>query len=151
MHCVAVAVAAVVVAGVAGAGRGRVAGEGKLEWDAHCSMRPCSHLRGFPTPGSTDVMRPYDISVVNFLLSVTFACGLIIAALHVINRRFIAPIYDVILNLIAFASAVTTSILLQHWLPASLSALAVLAWIWLGERTLKARAAGDTTRGQRAQ
>lgn len=40
------------------------------------------------------------------------------------------------------------SLLLQHWLPAALSALAVIAWIWLGVRTLRARAAGNTTHGQ---
>ena len=42
--------------------------------------------------------------MVSFLLSVTFACGLVIAVAHVINRRFIAPVYDVILNLAAFGS-----------------------------------------------
>ena len=36
--------------------------------------------------------------VVSFLLSVTFACGLLIAGAHVLNRRFIAPVYDVVAN-----------------------------------------------------
>ena len=40
------------------------------------------------------------------LLSVTFACGVVIAISHVINRRFVAPVYDVIANLTAFACAV---------------------------------------------
>lgn len=73
--------------------------------------------------------------VVNALLSITFACGLVIAALHVLNRRFIAPVYDVFLNLTAFLAAVASSILLHHWLPAFLSALAVVAWLALGVRT----------------
>ncbi|MCW2813038.1 MAG: hypothetical protein JWN84_493, partial [Nocardioides sp.] len=34
-------------------------------------------------------------TVVSLLLSVTFGCGVLIAAAHVVNRRFIAPVYDV--------------------------------------------------------
>lgn len=34
--------------------------------------------------------------MVSFLLSVTFACGVVIAVSHVINRRFVAPVYDVV-------------------------------------------------------
>lgn len=37
--------------------------------------------------------------MINALVSITFACGLIIAFLRVINRKFIAPVYDVFLNL----------------------------------------------------
>ena len=86
--------------------------------------------------------------MVNLLLSLTFACGLVIAALHVANRRFIAPVYDVVLNLVAFASAVASSVLLRHWLPATLSALAVGAWIHLGFRTARAPGDGRPTSGQ---
>ena len=39
----------------------------------------------------------------SLLLSVTFACGVLIAVAHVLNRRFIAPGYDVVANLTAFA------------------------------------------------
>ena len=39
------------------------------------------------------------VDVVSFLLSVTFTCGLVIAVAHVLNKSFIAPVYDVIANL----------------------------------------------------
>jgi hypothetical protein len=73
--------------------------------------------------------------VVSVLLSVTFACGLVIAVAHVINKRFIAPVYDVVANLIAFASAVAASSLLRHWIPVSFSAGAILCWLILARRT----------------
>jgi hypothetical protein len=73
--------------------------------------------------------------VVNFLLSVTFACGLVIAVAHVLNRRFIAPAYDVVANLVAFACAVATSLLLRHFAPALLSAVAIVCWLVLARRT----------------
>ena len=74
-------------------------------------------------------------AVVSFLLSVTFSCGLVIAVAHVLNRRFVAPVYDVVLNLIAFVSAVVASLMLGHWTPALLSAFAVLCWLLLARRT----------------
>jgi hypothetical protein len=77
--------------------------------------------------------------VVNVLLSVTFACGVVIALAHVVNRRFIAPVYDVVLNLVAFGCAVAASALLGHWLPAAFSAVAVLCWLVLARRTARAR------------
>lgn len=86
--------------------------------------------------------------MVNFLLSVTFACGLIIAALHVVNRKFIAPVYDVVLNMVAFISAVITSVLLHHWLPAALSAAAVVAWVILALRTARILRRGEFAAGQ---
>lgn len=73
--------------------------------------------------------------MVGFLLGVTFACGLIIAGAHVLNRRFVAPVYDVVANLVAFTSATTASSLLGHWGAASLSAFAVVCWLWLARRT----------------
>jgi hypothetical protein len=73
--------------------------------------------------------------VVSVLLSVTFSCGLVIAVAHVINRPFIAPVFDVVLNLMAFASAVGASLLLGHWVPALLSASAILCWLLLARRT----------------
>ena len=86
--------------------------------------------------------------MINALLSVTFACGLIIAALHVLNRRFIAPVYDVVLNLVAFVSAVITSVLLHHWMPAVLSGFAVAAWVLLAVRTWRAGHHGVPRTGQ---
>ena len=77
--------------------------------------------------------------MVSLLLSVTFACGLLISVAHVINRRFVAPVYDVILNLTAFASAVAASLLLGHWIPALLSAVAVVCWLGLARRTITAQ------------
>ena len=79
--------------------------------------------------------------MVNLLLSVTFACGVAIAGLHVVNRRFIAPMYDVVLNLAAFLAAVASSVLLGHVLPAVFAALAVLAWLTLAVRTVRAAVA----------
>jgi len=76
---------------------------------------------------------------VSFLLSVTFACGLVIAVAHVLNRGFIAPVYDVVANLTAFACAVAASLLLAHWIPALLSAFAMLCWVVLARRTILAR------------
>jgi hypothetical protein len=87
-------------------------------------------------------------TVVSFLLSVTFACGLFIAVAHVINRRFIAPVYDVVANLTAFGCAVAASLLLGHPVPAMLSAIAVLCWLVLARRTilsLRRRRTEDTT------
>lgn len=73
--------------------------------------------------------------MVSVLLSVTFACGLLIAVAHVVNRRFIAPVYDVLANLIAFSCAIAASGLLDHWIPAALSAVAVGCWLILARRT----------------
>jgi hypothetical protein len=77
--------------------------------------------------------------VVSFLLSVTFACGLVIAVAHVINRKFVAPVYDVLANLLAFSSAVGASALLGHWTPAALSSGAIACWLWLARRTINAK------------
>ncbi len=77
--------------------------------------------------------------MVSALLSVTFACGLVIAVAHVLNRGFVAPVYDVILNLTAFACAVAASLLLDHWLPALLSSVAIICWLALARRTILAR------------
>ena len=81
---------------------------------------------------------PHTASVVSFLLSVTFACGVVIAVAHVLNRRFIAPVYDVLANLTAFACAVAASLMLGHWIPAALSAVAILCWLVLARRTVQA-------------
>jgi hypothetical protein len=75
-------------------------------------------------------------TVVSFLLSVTFACGLLIAVAHVMNQRFIAPVYDVGANLTAFGCAVGASILLGHPVPAILSGVAILCWLVLARRTV---------------
>ena len=77
--------------------------------------------------------------MVNALLSVTFACGLLIAVAHVLNRSFVAPVYDVAANLLAFACAVASSLLLGHRAPALLSAVAAACWLVLARRTLLAR------------
>jgi hypothetical protein len=89
--------------------------------------------------------------VVGFLLSVTFACGLFIAIAHVVNRRFIAPVYDVIANLLAFGCATAASALLDHPLPALLSAVAVVCWLGLARRTLLARRHGPEREGVRSR
>jgi hypothetical protein len=79
--------------------------------------------------------------VVNFLLSVTFACGVFIAVAHVVNRPFVAPVYDVVANLVAFGCAVATSVLLGHAVPAVLAVVAVACWLVLARRTLAHRRA----------
>jgi hypothetical protein len=63
--------------------------------------------------------------MVSALLSVAFACGLVIAVAHVLNQRSIAPVYDVAANLTAFACAAAASLLLGHWTPAVLSTAAI--------------------------
>ena len=83
-------------------------------------------------------------AVVSFLLSVTFACGLLIAVAHVINKRFIAPAYDVAANLTAFGCAVSASLLLGHWTPALLSGVALVCWLALARRTIRARRLSQT-------
>ena len=75
----------------------------------------------------------------SLLLSVTFACGVLIAVAHVLNRRFIAPGYDVVANLTAFACATAASMLLAHWIPALLSGMAFACWLGLARRTILAR------------
>lgn len=77
--------------------------------------------------------------MVSFLLSVSFACGLVIASAHVVNTRFIAPGYDVVANLLAFGCAAAASLLLGHWAPAILSSFAIACWLVLARRTLRAR------------
>jgi hypothetical protein len=83
--------------------------------------------------------------VVSLLLSVTFGCGLLIAGAHVVNRPFIAPVYDVVANLVAFVCASTASGLLGHWTSAALSAAAVGCWVVLARRTWRFRRAGSST------
>jgi hypothetical protein len=73
--------------------------------------------------------------VVSFLLSVTFACGVFIAIAHVVNQRFIAPVYDVVANLMAFGCAVAASVLLGHAIPAMLAGVAIVCWLVLARRT----------------
>ena len=77
--------------------------------------------------------------MVSLLLSITFACGVVIAVSHVINRRFVAPVYDVLANLTAFSCAVAASLLLGHWEPAVFSAVAIVCWLLLARRTVLAR------------
>jgi hypothetical protein len=77
--------------------------------------------------------------MVSFLLSVTFTCGLVIAIAHVLNKNFVAPAYDVVANLTAFACATAASLLLRHLAPAALSAGAIVCWLMLARRTIRAR------------
>lgn len=77
--------------------------------------------------------------MVEVLLSVTFACGVVIAGAHVLNKQFVAPVYDVVLNLVAFSCATAASVLLSHWAPAALSTIAIVCWLLLARRTLRAR------------
>ena len=84
--------------------------------------------------------------MVSFLLSVTFACGVFIAVAHVVNQRFIAPVYDVVANLLAFSAAVGASAMLGRPIPATLSGVAVVCWLVLARRTVADR---RRTRGER--
>ena len=81
------------------------------------------------------------MAVVSVLLSITFACGVVIAVSHVINTRFVAPVYDVVANLTAFGCAVAASLLLGHWMPAMFSSIAIVCWLVLARRTWLARRA----------
>jgi hypothetical protein len=64
---------------------------------------------------------------------------LLIAVAHVLNNSFVAPVYDVVANLTAFACAVAASLLLGHWIPALLSTGAIACWLVLARRTILAR------------
>lgn len=79
--------------------------------------------------------------MVSVLLSVTFSCGLVIALAHVVNQGFVAPVYDVVLNLLAFGCAVAAASLLGHRVPAVLSLFAFACWLVLARRTLRVRRA----------
>jgi hypothetical protein len=74
--------------------------------------------------------------MVGLLLTVTFACGVLIAVAHVVNQRFVAPVYDVVANLTAFGCAVGASLLLDHPVPAILAGVAIMCWLVLARRTL---------------
>lgn len=89
------------------------------------------------------------VRMVSLLLSVTFACGVIIALAHVLNKAFVAPVYDVVANLIAFGCAMTASLLLRHVAPASFSAVAILCWLVLARRTFQSRLSAFSEQHQR--
>jgi hypothetical protein len=78
--------------------------------------------------------------VVSFLLTVTFGCGVFIAVAHVVNQRFVAPVYDVVANLAAFVCAAAASSLLHRPIPTLLSGVAILCWLILARRTMLERA-----------
>jgi hypothetical protein len=80
---------------------------------------------------------------------VTFACGVFIGVAHVVNQRFIAPVYDVVANLTAFGCAVAASVLLGQPIPAILSCAAIVCWLVLARRTVldrRERRAGEEPR-----
>lgn len=100
---------------------------------------PCHRLpRLFPVPSTWPIIRQVGqtTAMVGFLLSVTFSCGVFIAVAHVVNKEFVAPVYDVVANLTAFACAVAASVLLGHLFPAGLAGAAILCWIVLARRTI---------------
>ena len=82
----------------------------------------------------------YIANMVSLLLSITFGCGVFIAFAHVINQKFVAPVYDVVANLTAFVCAVASSLLLGEYVPAGLAGLAIVCWILLAIRTVRHRA-----------
>ena len=86
--------------------------------------------------------------MVRFLLAVSFACGVIIAGAHVVNRRFVAPVYDVVANLTAFACAAAASSLLREWVSAGFAVAAVVCWLALVRRTARALRDGRLAVGQ---
>lgn len=75
--------------------------------------------------------------MISLLLSITFGCGVFIAVAHVINKKFVAPVYDVIANFLAFSCAIGSSLLLHEPVPAMLAGIAVACWILLGARTYR--------------
>lgn len=75
--------------------------------------------------------------MVSILLSITFGCGVFIALAHVINKKFIAPRYDVIANLTAFICATLSSFILKEYVPAVFAMLAIICWIILAIRTYR--------------
>lgn len=73
---------------------------------------------------------------------------MVIAVAHVLNRKFIAPVYDVVANLLAFICATTASVMLHHPVPATLSGLAIACWLVLARRTLLDRRGWPTVTRQ---
>ncbi len=67
--------------------------------------------------------------------------GVLSAVAHVMNKRFVAPLYDVLANLTAFGCAVAASLLLGHVFPAMLSLIAIGCWLVLARRTTRDRRA----------
>ncbi|GAB3939490.1 hypothetical protein [Corynebacterium tapiri] len=88
--------------------------------------------------------------MLSLLLATTFGCGVFIAAAHVVNRRFLAPLYDVLANLLAFICATVSSYLLREWIPMVLAATAVACWLLLAGRTYRAYRDGIPATGHRA-
>lgn len=97
-------------------------------------MSEC-HSRWWPVGPDFSQTAP----MVSVLLSVTFACGVFIAVAHVLNQRFVAPVYDVAANLTAFGCAVAASVLLGHPIPAILAGAAIVCWLVLARRTVRHR------------
>ena len=99
-----------------------------------------SHFSSYTRIDGSTAARLHWCPVVNALLALTFGCGVFIALAHVLNKKFIAPVYDVAANFIAFCSATASSILMKAWLSAFFAGLAVCCWIYLGIRTARYRA-----------
>lgn len=76
--------------------------------------------------------------LIELLLSATFGCGIAIAGLHVVNRQFVAPVYDVMLNLTVTCAAVANAFL-SYWVSSTLAGLAVVGWVVLAVRTGRAK------------
>ena len=122
--------------------RGRTSGDipiaaGSVADNGASPVFGCEAIPSVPQLAAVDVAAiGKTATMVSFLLTVTFACGVLIAVAHVVNQRFVAPVYDVVANLTAFGCAVGASLLLNHPVPAILSGVAILCWFVLGWRTV---------------
>jgi hypothetical protein len=77
--------------------------------------------------------------VINLLLTVAFLASATIAVSHVVNRSFIAPSYDCVLNLLAFGCQATVASLLDAWAALVVSAIGIGCWLVLTRRTARTR------------
>ena len=76
--------------------------------------------------------------MVNALLTVAFLASATIAVSHVVNRAFIAPRYDCVLNLLAFGCQTTVAVLLDAWPAVAVKSVGIACWLLLTARTVRA-------------
>ncbi len=75
--------------------------------------------------------------MVGALLTVAFLASATIALSHVVNRAFIAPGYDCVLNLLAFGCQATVAVLLDAWPALAVSLVGIVCWLLLTLRTVR--------------
>lgn len=75
--------------------------------------------------------------MVSALLTIAFLASTTIAVSHVVNRAFIAPRYDCVLNLLAFGCQATVAVLLDARPALAASLVGIACWLLLTARTVR--------------